>query len=223
MEAKQIKTAMEKPIIFSPAMVEAIMSGRKTQTRRVIKPQPPGEGYELWTLMSTTGPRKNEGKLHWVKPDQERLNFIDDQYIFFTCPYGHIGDKLWVRERWAYIGDQNWQDASFDDWGNLWHYATAEQDARDQLKWKPSIHMPRRFARLILEVKDIRIEKLQDISESDAINEGIESQRGIYKDYLTEKFYRKPYQSFETLWCKINGQKSWQSNPWVWVVEFEKA
>lgn len=172
----------ERPILFSGEMVLAILDGRKTMTRRVVKPQPEPD---------TDCP-------HHVGTGIERKARI--------CPYGKPGDRLWVRETFC----------SFPD-GNIFY--RADNDERAPMKgWKPSIFMPRALSRITLEIKNVRVERLQDISENDAKAEGTDGER-----YLGQGFDHCVYrEAFRTLWESINGPGSWESNPWVWVVEFKQ-
>ncbi len=189
----------ERPILFSGDMVRAILDGRKTQTRRVIKPQP----YSVSPVTNT--PFWEEGSLN--------------------CPY-QIGDRLWVRETWAL-------NPYLLELPAYVYRADYEPLSDILIKWKPSIHMPRSASRITLEITGVRVERLQDISEQDAIAEGIESAqlpneetcKLRWKDYQA-KFIKCGFfssiDSFKSLWDSINVQKHpWESNPWVWVVEFK--
>jgi len=174
----------EKPILFSTEMVRAILEDRKTQTRRVIKPQPGDH------------------------PD-------DDGYmssILNRCPY-QVGDILWVRETWA-------KDISGCPGGISYradHIDPKGDGPANPMKWKPSIHMPKEAARLFLVVKDVRVERLQDITEEDAKMEGAypageDWEYNCYRD------------GFITLWNGINGKKyPWEASPWVWVYSLERT
>ena len=176
-----------RPILFSTPMVQAILDGRKTQTRRVIKPQP----------------------LDVVTYADQRVWYPE----VIKCPY-EVGDVLWVRETFT----------NSEEYPFIFYKADADDVS---IKWKPSIFMPKSACRLFLQVKSVRVERLQDITEEDAIAEGIER---IKKDgMLSFRSYAVkhdacvyPYVSFQTLWHKINGPTSWVKNPWVWVIEFEK-
>jgi hypothetical protein len=234
-----------RPILFSTPMVQAIMGGNKTQTRRVVKPQP--TGLPCGKCVSSTD-----------KEDIGTYGFADGERITASikCPYGQIGDVLWVREAWRLIS-WDFEDGSafidykegmpiwidLDEDGEEWLLNQVEllekkgcisaesmdEDGHYQVlkhfPWKPSIHMPKAAARIFLRITDIRVERLQDISEEDAIAEGIgnaENGRMGYKDYLdsdSATFHAK--QSFESLWQSINGAESWDENPWVWVITFE--
>ncbi|WP_439473811.1 hypothetical protein [Algoriphagus formosus] len=216
----------ERPILFQTDMVKAILYWRKTQTRRNIK------NVEL-------RPSKNEGRFNFSYERKTRFEAgvnltLESLNLPFTgildlCPYGKPGDLLWVRETWLKLdrdhvitsqyayksnGDPNTEDLRKD-------YIKSGRN----YKWKPSIHMPKDAARIWLMVEEVRVERLQDISEEDSIAEGIEpiDQQGqlVWKRY--DGYYTvtsKPYCSFWSLWASINGEESWNANPWVWVVKF---
>lgn len=191
----------ERPILFSGEMVRAILDGRKTMTRRVVKPQPEQDTdcpYHIGTGIE----RKAR-----------------------TCPYGKLGDRLWVRETWR--GKEWGYDrpreviyrASDDCYGN-----PRETTTHPDVKWTPSIYMPRWASRITLEITNVRIERLQDISEEDADFEGISSSFGNWKNYTDQSVVCQTSKaSFRTLWESINGPVSWGINPWVWVVEFKRV
>lgn len=207
----------ERPILFSGAMVRAILEGRKTQSRRVMKVQPPADGYELATCISTTGDKRAEGRQHWLKRDGYRV--LDSNQPYFSCPYGHIGDRLWVRE--TFTIDRVYKDGGIADVG-FEYRATARDsytwpDYHDDLtppKWKPAIHMPRIASRITLEITNIRVERLQDISEADC-----EVELGVAPHSLANDAHSK----FRDLWQSISGPKSWDANPWVWVISFKQV
>lgn len=169
----------ERPILFSAPMVRAILEGRKTMTRRVIKPQ-----RSEWAL---------------VEGCQEKI---------LSCPYGQVGDRLWVKETFR-------TDAYIDE--RVEYRATptveAQVESYDPMpKWKPSIFMPRKHSRITLEITGIRVERLKDITEEDAIREGINNMGSVMRHVGF----------FQDLWESINGPDSWEANPWVWVVEFKR-
>lgn len=192
----------ERPVIFNGEMVRAILAGRKTQTRRIMKPQPepvPGKPGEYWWP-------SNVFETMLMMSDFQRVGF--EGAAADASPFGRIGERLWVRE-------------TFGDCGvRLVYRADADDGASCQVKrWTPSIHMPRSACRLLLEITDVRVERLKDISESDAEAEGIDFLRHIpdVDETLSAR------QLFECLWVSIYGQESWDSNPWVWVVEFKQV
>jgi hypothetical protein len=194
----------ERPILMNADMVRAILGGLKTQTRRPVKPQPEmGHGGE-WT--------------HPACEDEPQWSAHLGEAIRWVCPFGQPGDRLWVRETWRIDGvgrtiaiKLGGSDPSLFE--NLSFFADCEFDPG--LKpgpWIPSIHMPRWASRIILEITDVRVERVQDISEADAMAEG-----APWEDCWPT--YR---QSFEALWCRIYDSQSWDANPWVWVVEFRR-
>jgi hypothetical protein len=222
-----------RPIIFSDPMVRAILDGRKTQTRRVVKPQPPKSGEVFY--WAPPGGRNREG---WAKAgiyhrDNDGLRFVE------ACPYGQPGDQLWVREAWMpdppldgwadceepYSGaDVEWNGCGRRIDGVPPQYRTPENciyraTFGDELVgWKPSIHMPRWASRLTLEITDVRVERVQDISEGDAQAEGIN-----WSEIEDSHLGRVRRQYFADLWDSINGKTyPWEANPWVWAIEFKR-
>jgi hypothetical protein len=199
------------PILFSTAMVQAILDGRKTQTRRLIKQAVAWDPVWRPTAIQEQHP---DGIPRFVMRAGHQYSLP-----WFKCPYGQPGDILWVRETWAPALGKYAYKADYSE--------AVLSEERNKGLWKPSIHMPKDACRTWLRVKSVRVDPLKGISEADAIAEGIEvHQRGgitWYNDYLIPGSpCDKAYQSFRTLWCSINGFESWSSNPWVWVVEFEK-
>ena len=182
------------PILFSTPMVQAIMEGRKTQTRRVCK-------HQYWSYHEI------------VDVNVNGITQKVDRSV--SCPYGKVGDVLWVREGWAPLGEYP---------NNTYMYKADTHQPYS--KWKPSIHMPKEACRIFLEITNIRVERLQDISDKDAIAEGIERMQGVFwwKNYLNDPLpgTSSPTVSFCTLWQSINGKESLKSNPWVWVIEFKR-
>lgn len=188
-------------------MVRAILDGTKTQTRRVVKGAP----------------------MQWLVRDKFAPEFVADPGNHL-CPYGQPGDRLWVRETFADLrgtGIEHRPDTS----GPLKRFAFAADhppgshgdEARKEfgVKWKPSIHMPRAASRITLEITGVRVERLQDISEEDALAEGCTSTAIVHED---GEDYTGHYASeeYQDLWESINGPGSWDANPWVWVVEFKR-
>lgn len=193
----------ERPILFSGPMVRALLDGSKTQTRRIAK--------GVAAVHTRTG---------------EALANADSVGPRVLCPYGQPGDRLWVREAWAQRGAwrlPEWPDADADD--TYWHgsneviyTATTAKPATDW-RGRPSIHMPRWASRILLEITDVRVERLNDISNSDAEAEGIDYIRQIpdADETLTA------HELFEALWDANYGPGAWEENPWVWVIEFKKV
>lgn len=218
----------ERPIIFSAPMVRAILAGTKTQTRRVVKPQPP-------EILPAYAP-----KVYWPARDRhmthgdpdgaaylqfERPGDYDGAHVMrggfgFRCPYGQPGDRLWVRETWA---QPDRRSAGFSPWV----YAANYQE-RSSHRWRSSIHMPRCASRILLDVTDVRVERLQDISEADAQAEGVTPKwepgcSGRLMDAFGGFSFRPAASAYAELWEQINGPGSWDANPWVWVIEFKRV
>jgi len=218
-------TTKERPILFSGAMVRAILEGRKTQTRRIIAPQPSDKTKAWWCVSSTT--RADVGK--WTPKDSNVLK--DNPQPTgkpIKCPFGDFGDRLWVKETWC-----NYPMAGNDCLPGLIYQAT--NDCIPKWKWQLAIHMPREASRIALDIVSVRVERLNDIGEADAMAEGVSdvsSEDGRFRYGDIEAYFNYPiYQrkdpkcylakwSFKHLWESINDTGSWVFNPWVWVVEF---
>jgi hypothetical protein len=206
----------EKPILMSAPMVRAILEGRKTQTRRVAAihwdTSRHWGDYDCWTF--------KKGKKPLIGFTTE--NRGQDTLLGF-CPQGAPGDLLWVRETWAPMPG----GPATKENGVLYR---ADGHEANWL-WKPSIYMPRWASRITLEIVSVRVERLQDIGEGDAIAEGIELILGDYnrrdfsgcwKDYTSSQpYWNSPKDSYHSLWETINGKGSWALNPYVWVIEFK--
>lgn len=214
----------ERPILFSGPMVRALLAGRKTQTRRVVKLNVPADADEVFFWSGEDLRRK--GWRNVSEPGLWARKNGRDGYIEFIgrCPYGVPGDRLWVREAFAYIGDCRHSDPGAAALAaNGFYRADETVDCGDITRWRPSIHMPRRLSRITLEITEVRVERLQDISEADALAEGIE-QRGI--EFGVPGLWRRPEgphsaaAAYADLWETINGSDSWAANPWVWAVSF---
>lgn len=211
----------ERPMLFSGAMVRAILDGRKTQTRRVVKAIGPDTRYVMTTgeIGLPAGAWREDG---WLLPD------IGPK---FKCPYGVPSDRLWVRETWQEIAHPDSKAFPCD------HVTIYRADGEDQIidghkaeigPWKPSIFMSYPRSRINLEITGVRVERLQAISEADAIAEGLtksEHDHGIYWGIQhADVWERDPRDTFHRLWDSINGKSvPWASNPWVWVLEFKQV
>ena len=211
-------TIKERPILFSAPMVRAILEGRKTVTRRVCKHQPSANAHTTCASGNPMGAWWETGK------------------DIIRCPYGKPGDQLWVRETFIDLRGTGVEHRPDPD-GPLQRYAYAadcrpgshSDEARKDfgLKYKPSIHMPRAACRILLEITDVRVERLQDISEEQAKAEGAR----LYTDHAElgdwwhvdgiETYSADPRKSFELLWSSVGGE--WEANPWVWVVELKRV
>lgn len=190
----------ERPILFSAPMVRAILEGRKTQTRRVVKDVPAWCTDWGYTAFTPTGSISACGKYE---------DNVGEK--FFRLKYGAPGDCLWVRERY-------WVDKSTGAFKWYFEPGLIDPDREaDHCKLRPSIHMPRAVSRMTLEVTDVRVERLNDISAADAEAEGWpgpDAKNSIRSAY--------PIAWYSNLWEEINGFGSWAANPWVWVITFRK-
>lgn len=210
----------ERPILFSGAMVRALLAGTKTQTRREVKNQPVGDSIEIMHG-ATSFPAY--GLSDWVSDRYQGYGFQDDDEMW-RCPYGQPGERLWVRETLKETPCGSYLYAA--DGEHVPEKAYEHPILRKEKKAIVAIHMPRAASRLLLEITAVRVERLQAINEGDAIAEGIESRDGegfYWRDYELKNGWHAnhPVMSYETLWRTINGPESWDANPWVWVVEFK--
>jgi hypothetical protein len=217
----------ERPILFSAPMVRALLDGSKSQTRRIVKPDP-GPYWNPVVGIYNPVVIKNGG---YEAPGPEIFGASDENQGY-KCPYGQPGDRLWVRE--TFLPDPSCDDDAWDDHTDTYHSwsgcgskisglppALRNPDnciykanwVGSDLVWRPSIHMPRWASRILLELVAVRVERLQDISHEDAEAEGV-------KCNMSALTFRDHY---ENLWEQINGADSWSANPWVWVVEFKRV
>lgn len=201
----------ERPILFSGPMVRAILAGTKTQTRRVVKPQPTH-------FLGGPGVTYSDGSECPLTPCIEHPN--KPFSVEIRCHYGQPGDRLWVRETWRGAGADLMYRADDGDGFDGPPHGSRGSD----VPWRPSIHMPRAASRITLEITGVRVERLQDISEADAIAEGAPpSHRSIDQISREYGFADFPRSWFGQLWDTINGAGAWDANPWVWVVEFKRV
>jgi len=199
----------ERPILMSGPLVVATLEDRKTKTRRVVVPQPPRQlfgvdqnDFNTWVLAS----RDN--------PDEPDWSFS------VRCPYGRVGDRLWVRETHAIVpatayrasvGVQQTIDPTDPDHAAI--YSAGWDRSSPGTRWRPSIHMPRWASRLTLTITDVQVERVQEITPADKEAEGLNEDQGYGPA------------AFESLWNQINGKRgySWESNPWVWVISYTRV
>lgn len=237
-----------RPILFSTPMIRALLDGRKSMTRRIVKPQP-----FLDAMGNFCSPGKKGQHSCWGQRIDGAPCTRD--FVKSRCPYGVPGDLLWVRE--TFLPDppadhSSWEDegiATYVSWSgcggalgdipqalrtpsHVLYRATWKTEHKWQ--WRPSIHMPRWASRLTLELTDVRVERLQDMegqhpSESDAIAEGVNKIHHGDGAYYYSAFRNEPHpknwcdptDAFRELWEKLNGNGSWDLNPWVWVLSFK--
>ena len=208
----------ERPILFSGPMVRAILDGTKRQTRRIVKPQPTTEPIDRseWEC----GPRRNPCPPHlfpFRRPDDEHSHYA------YACPYGVPGDRLWVRERWAAhdtLDDLSPQRIDeIDEDRNIWYAVDGDSgwgsllaDPSWRGRWRPSIHMPRWASRLSLRVTSVRAERVQDVTEADAMAMGERANEVAYS----------AREAYVDTFCSEHGSGSWDRNDWVWVFGAER-
>ncbi|HDZ0422928.1 hypothetical protein [Klebsiella pneumoniae] len=217
----------ERGMIFNGEMVRAILDGRKTQTRRIIK--------------DCTVGRDPISK--FIKIGKKFIGCYPEdvpELIRECCPYGVPGDRIWVRETWADAGasapDLKLYRANYPE-----HVPSIYENVppAKEIRWTPSIHMPRWASRILLEITDVRVERLNAISPEDAESEGLERtnftgfgdepglpsypEPDVYFDPLKKQWKEYPPEAFAGLWESIYGEGSWQANPWVWVIEFKRV
>lgn len=221
----------DRPMLFSAPMVRALLAGTKTQTRRVMRKQFPADA--VMAEIPATDPIGG-----WVVQGHSGLWWDDAASCFddaVRCPYGQPGDRLWVRETHAIVprtayrcSDGVQQTLRPDDDHDAAIYREGWSRSRGGFRWRPSIHMPRWASRITLEITSVRVERLQDISEADAMAEGCTENHNGY-------FWGGPHavsglkqmatavSAYRDLWESINGPGTWDANPWVWVVEFKRV
>lgn len=230
----------ERGMIFNAEMVRAILAGRKTQTRRPIK----------WkqTRFTEIGEREDGSKWPWSEDAEHACDF------WHPCPFGAVGDRIWVRETWGVVSHAFSDDGLMIDWvpdrpttaihempfGNGYYsgyaiyaadgdFTWGDDDGYEDGRscWKPSIHMPRAASRILLEITDVRVERLNAISEEDAREEGIIDGGCLNCGEPEPCGCANPEpdatDAFAYLWQSIYGQESWNANPWVWVIEFKRV
>ena len=242
----------ERGMIFNSEMVRAILDGRKTQTRRIMKVQP--ESNQLGLLLITDSTKHRDiGKYHWAESNATG-NHVRSK--LFSSPFGAVGERIWVRETWATLGNEDgcyvdWEDnlckgdersaariyrASCEqrpgDYG-LWsipddaYWKPHTKEHKFEGAWRPSIHMPRWASRILLEITDVRVERLNAISEEDARAEGIIDGGCLNCGEPEPCGCANPEpdatDAFAYLWQSIYGQENWNANPWVWVISFKRV
>ncbi|HBE4057877.1 hypothetical protein U4Q19_09060 [Klebsiella pneumoniae] len=215
----------ERGMIFNAEMVRALLDGRKTQTRRPIK----------WkqTRFTEIGEREDGSKWPWSEDAEHACDF------WHPCPFGAVGDRIWVRETWGVVSHAFSDDGLMIDWvpdrpataihempfGNGYYsgyaiyaadgdFTWGDDDGYEDGRscWKPSIHMPRAASRILLEITNVRVERLRSMSQDDARAEGVIAASGPMEAGL----------AFRELWDSIYGEESWKANPWVWVIKFKR-
>lgn len=215
-QRKRGEVMKERPILFSTEMIKSILENRKTQTRRVIKPQPPEDISKFLKMKLHTG---------------ETLQIVETPYSYKTikCPYGVIGGGLWVRETFS-VRDY-WDNESVGGLGFAKNrkccYKADGNKPKWAGRWRPSIFMPRWASRINLEIVNIRIERIQEITYDDCLKEGWNGYNGDYgktTDVGGSELYADSRAWYQELWDSINAKRGydWAKNVWVWVIEFKR-
>lgn len=207
----------DTPILMSGEMVLALLENRKTKTRRIIKPQPEmqdfGVGGEAYAFV------KGKHKVYngFIAIGINAFNKGETHNI---CPYGHVRDQLWIKETFAYtdhtvnIKPGYVYRATDPDWSTLKGF-----------KWTPSIFCTRKASRITLEITNVRVERLNEISEEDAAAEGVtirQVETGVEHCGIKEMMPESPVDAYARLWEQINGKGSWSANPFVWAISFKR-
>ncbi len=238
---------IERGMIFNGEMVRAILNGRKAQTRRIVNWHGLNEGLNL----NFSGLEAREYPNGWVIESDSRSS-SEWRCKPTLCPFGSIGDRIWVRETWEIVSHELDEDGRIQPWtpdrpatvihempfGNGYYsghaiyaadgdFTQGDDDGYEDGRscWKPSIHMPRAASRILLEITDVRVKRLREISQADAEAEGVgKLKKGFWKNYQPgwTEFQLTARGSFATLWKSIYGDESWYADPWVWVIEFKR-
>lgn len=239
-----IAAVKERPILMSAPMVRATLAGEKTQTRRVMIGRGAHKGSTFADVKQWSRIEADGTWIGWCEgfSTQEKADEITRRAYKgggIVCPFGVVGDRLWVKEThqyadWTedgmpwlrYAADgatrffdsgaipESWGEKLTDIWADLSLGATTEDKAADR-KWRPSIFMPRWASRITLEITDVRVQRLQEISDNDCIAEGIGG--------VIERDAVSPHELYRDLWVSINGAGSWDTNPWVWSLSFRRV
>lgn len=215
----------ERPILFSGPMVRAILEGRKTQTRRVVKLP------EKKSFTDSVNPDGLPIIWHELSEFKGRSQMKRIEVFHELCPHGTVGDRLWVRECFgttAAVPTSTAKD-EFAFLGQPELFAYRADNPSGRWCWKPSIHMPRWASRITLEITGVRVERLQDISDADVDAEGMDLE-GEHSQWFNEGEHQHiagapmsgERYAFMRLWSSINGPESWDASPWVWVIEFKR-
>lgn len=218
----------DRPILFSAPMVRALLAGTKTQTRRIVKPQPNDPGHLRIV---------NEGTVHYTRPAGDpliaeakatpgyRVMTCAEWLASQPCPYGQPGDRLWVRETWCHEYEGGYLYRADDPTGADPDFVDGDGNPTGRSGWKPSIHMPRKASRITLEITGVRVERLQEIGHRDAAAEGwpADDEARALAKHAPGCADDAAIEWYADLWDSINGPGSWDANPWVWVVEFKRV
>jgi len=226
----------ERPILFKASMIRALLAGTKTQTRRIAKWKPCEAGLNLNFSGLEAGCYANDNPATgWVLRSRDGGGCWNDRTWPLHCPYGTVGDRLWVRETFQPLWSGDRCPASLADpagWALGYPASDGVQEYHDPddglvTRCKPGIHMPRWASRITLEMTNVRVERLQAITEDDALAEGVDvgtSQPATVNGRPGSVVFFNARDAFAYLWNAINGDRAaWASNPWVFVIEFRRV
>lgn len=235
----------ERGMIFNGEMVRAILDGRKTQTRRIMKAQPSEDFTPMNMALET------DYKARWytpgvvdkdgyLQPASKKVFGVSNENEGYSCPFGAVGDRIWVRETFQgpLVHEELFEEYSaypekFEtpeyceyaaDGGVRPEYCDLDDNLRHG--WRPSIHMPRWASRILLEITNVRVERLNSMHDVDAMREGIQNLTTcLHSDFGIPGVVnaQHPVRAFQLLWESIYGIDSWHANPWVWVIEFKRV
>ncbi|MFW1742904.1 hypothetical protein [Acinetobacter johnsonii] len=215
----------EHPILFNTEMVKAILSGDKTQTRRIMRRQPDAvERFHRGEVTTDTDAKHAILRCYNNPKGFKNCNSGWLAHATYKTPFSefNVGDHLWVRETFRLFDPDECGHSDFPcgcpSWGTPLYRAS--HDCFDGEKWTPSIHMPRSASRILLEITNIRVERLQDITKEDAKAEGFDY--STHPSSIKMGYAIGARTNFHHAWSKIYGSTSWNKNPWVWVLEFKR-
>ncbi|UJL36155.1 hypothetical protein JK642_13505 [Pantoea agglomerans] len=225
-----MKAMRERPIIFNADMVRAVLDGRKTQTRRII--QSPAKnmqasGHKVIEYREPGDKWYGEHVFSMRNQSGTWCDYTKEQFLA-KCPFGAVGDRLWVREtfrvhsRATDVATLVYKASEQQSWTQQTHRVPIEKCNKPAVvdTWTPSIHMPRWASRITLEITCVRVERLNSMTEKDALAEGCLGGHDSIPGY---QYSATPHEHFHHVWQSIYGADSWQANPWVWVIEFKRV
>jgi hypothetical protein len=205
----------ERQILFSAPMIRALLDGTKTQTRRLMNPQPVHAQHHEWNGAVIHDDEQRLWCWKWHTYDNlwdEHVRDDERRHLAVKCPYGRAGEQLWVKETWTHdadsLDDARAQHEDAMSMSSVYYRASMPDDEAETMRWRPSIFMPRWASRITLKIVEVRVQLLQEISEDDARAEGVADRA-----------------SYALLWDRINGASRslcWAKNPWIWALTFTR-
>jgi hypothetical protein len=235
------------PLLMKPELVAQTLLGVKTETRRLSGLDKVNENPDEWDFDGylwdpvLSYPNYEDCSKSYEKKEKGLFAVFEDKLTFdqkiIKCPYGQVGDLIWIRETWSRtknINDQEeWPgrphmllsngDVVIYASDGQWQWLDDDGFTTERTFWKPNLHMPFAACRLFLEITDVGLERLQDITNEGSINEGVVRDGELWKDHTGGLPFKFPRQSFQSLWYSINGKESWAKNPWVWKIGYKRV